>query len=151
MPAYGQVAEIVDPSGLPKLVRDYVDRVLPSDAQTRRTVRVEQIGEMVLKPRAKPRAFTATEEFAIDRVAFAWNARLPIAGPLGLRVTDRYDGRDGRLEVRLLGLPLQRKHGTELARGEAFRYLAEIAWVPSACRASRSQRRRRCSARASSR
>ena len=39
---------------------------------------------------------------------------------------------DGRLDVRLLGLPLQRQSGPELTRGEAFRYLAEIAWVPQA-------------------
>ena len=34
--------------------------------------------------------------------------------------------------MRLLGLPLQRKCGPELAQGEAFRYLAEIAWIPQA-------------------
>jgi hypothetical protein len=42
-----------------------------------------------------------------------------------------------RLEVRLLGRPLQRKGGPELAQGEAFRYLAEIAWVPQAIVANR--------------
>jgi Family of unknown function (DUF6544) len=31
-----------------------------------------------------------------------------------------------------LGLPLRRTSGPELARGEAFRYLAEIPWVPQA-------------------
>jgi hypothetical protein len=68
----------------------------------------------------------------VDRVAFTWRARLPILGPLALRVIDSYDGTDGRLEVRLLGFPLQRESGPELARGEAFRYLAELAWVPQA-------------------
>ena len=47
-------------------------------------------------------------------------------------MTDSYDGRDGLLEVRLLGLPIQRKHDAELVRGEAFRYLAEIPWMPQA-------------------
>lgn len=45
---------------------------------------------------------------------------------LGLRVTDRYDGHDGMLEVRALGIPLQRRHGPNLAQGEICRYLAEI-------------------------
>jgi hypothetical protein len=49
-----------------------------------------------------------------------------------MRVVDSYDGRDGLLEVRILGVPLQRKRGPELAQGEAYRYLAEIPWVPQA-------------------
>jgi hypothetical protein len=38
----------------------------------------------------------------------------------------------GLLEVRLGRLLLQRKRGPELSRGEAFRYLAELAWAPQA-------------------
>jgi len=76
--------------------------------------------------------FDAVQELAITQVAFTWRARFPIMGLLPLRVTDSYQSPDGRLEVRLLGLPVQRSHGPELARGEALRYLAEIAWVPQA-------------------
>jgi hypothetical protein len=119
-------------SGLPELVRAYAERCLGADPRPASAVRLRQSGEMILKPGAKPRAFTATEELAVDRVAFAWRARFPMLGPLSMRVIDRYDGTYGRLEVRLLGLPLQRKGGPELAQGEAFRYLAEIAWVPQA-------------------
>ncbi len=97
-----------------------------------RTVLVEQTGEMVLKPGARPLPFNATEEFATRHVAFTWRARFPLAGALALRVVDRYDGKDGVLEVRALGVPLRRKRGAPLAEGEAFRYLAEIAWVPHA-------------------
>lgn len=117
---------------LPPLVRGYAQRVLANQPQAPRTVRVAQLGEMVLKPRTAPRRFSAIEEFAVDRVAFAWKARFPIAGPLGQRVTDSYNSRDGLLEVRLLGLPIRRKHDAELARGEAFRYLAEIPRMPQA-------------------
>jgi len=117
---------------LPATVRDYVERVLPDGVGSGQTVRVEQVGEMVLKPGGGARRFTATEEFAVDRVAFAWRARFPILGPLSLRVVDRYDAGDGLLEARLLGLPLQRRRGPELAEGEAYRYLAEIPWAPQA-------------------
>ena len=92
---------------------------------------------MILKPGAPPRRFTADEEFAVDRVAFAWRARFPIVGPIALRVTDRYDSRGGLLEVRLLGLPLRRQRGPQLSRGEVYRYLAEIAWAPQAIIAHR--------------
>lgn len=53
-------------------------------------------------------------------------------GPIAMRVTDSYDGNDGRLEVRFVGMPLQRQSGPQLAQGEAYRYLAEIAWVSQA-------------------
>jgi hypothetical protein len=49
-----------------------------------------------------------------------------------MRVVDSYDGRDGLLEVRILGVAVQRKRGPELAQGEVYRYLAEIPWVPHA-------------------
>jgi hypothetical protein len=87
---------------------------------------------MVLKPGARARRFTAEEELAIDRVSFVWKARFPMLGPISLRVTDSYQDEQGLLEVRLGGLPLQRNRGPELARGEAFRYLAELAWAPPA-------------------
>jgi hypothetical protein len=92
---------------------------------------------MTLKPGARPRRFTATEKFAVDRVAFDWRARFPVIGPIALQVTDSYDSHDGLLEVRLAGLLLQRQRGPELTQGEVCRYLAEIAWVPQAIIANR--------------
>ncbi len=119
------------------LVRDYARRVLKDEPRAYRAVRIHQVGEMVLKPGASPRRFEATEELTIEKVAFAWKARFPLLGPLALHVTDSYDGQEGRLEVRALGLPVRRRRGRELARGEAFRYLAEIVWVPHAMIANR--------------
>lgn len=124
-------------NSLPAVVGAYASWALSGDQRAFRTARIAQVGEMVLKPGAAPRRFAATEEFAIGRVAFAWHARFPMVGPLALRVSDSYDGHDGRLEVRVLGLPVQRKRGPELAQGEAYRYLAEIAWVPHAIIANR--------------
>lgn len=119
-------------SSLPDLVREYAERAAGTNAGAARTLRVTQVGEMILKPGASPRPFTATEEFATDHVAFAWRARFPMLGPIAMRVTDSYDGSDGRLEVRFVGISLQRQRGPQLAQGEAYRYLAEIAWVPQA-------------------
>ena len=63
---------------------------------------------MILKPGARPLPFTATEEFAVDRVSFTWRARFALLGPISFQVADTYDSRDGLLEVRLLGLTLRR-------------------------------------------
>jgi hypothetical protein len=130
-------AETVQASELPPLIRAYAERALLDPLKPGRTLRVQQVGEMLLKPDAAPRRFSAIEDFAIDRVAFAWRAWFPIVGPIGFRVTDSYDGRDGLLDVRLTGLSIQRDHGAWLARGEAYRYLAEIAWIPHAILANR--------------
>jgi hypothetical protein len=122
----------VELDSLPALVRQYVQQALPAGRWTVNRTRIEQIGDMTIRPGAQPRRFTATEEFATDRVAFTWNARFPIIGPFSLHVTDSYNAGDGLLEVRLLRVPLKRKRGHALAQGEVYRYLAEIAWAPHA-------------------
>lgn len=119
-------------NSLPKLVCGYAERALGTGPRAADALRLMQVGEMVLKPGARRRPFTATEEFAVDHVAFSWRARFPMVGPISMRVTDSYDGNEGTLEVRLVGVPLQRQRGPQLAQGEAYRYLAEIAWVPQA-------------------
>lgn len=117
---------------LPELIRDHVARALAGGAGPGTTVRITQDGEMIRAPGAAPRRFTAVETLATDRVAFAWRARFPVLGPLGFAVTDRYHDGAGRLDVRVLGLPLRRIAGADITQGEALRYLAEIAWVPQA-------------------
>lgn len=122
----------VSSNAVPELVSRYVKAVLPGPPGAAARVRVTQTGEMRLKPGGRALRFDAVEEFAVDRTAFAWRARFLRGWPLPLRVTDAYEPPVGRLEVRLFGLPVQRKVGLELARAEAMRYLAEIAWVPHA-------------------
>ena len=127
-------------TALPELVRRYVESALPDATNPVKRMKLTQAGEMVLRPGKRPLRFDAVEEFATDAVAFTWRARFPILGPLSIRVTDSYRQPNGLLEVRALGLPLRRTSGPELARGEAFRYLAEIPWVPQAIIANRDLR-----------
>jgi hypothetical protein len=87
---------------------------------------------MWLKPGSRAKRFTATEVFAVDRIAFSWQARFPLLGPLAMKVVDGYADGEGELVVRLLGLPIQRQRGPETSIGEALRYLAELPWVPHA-------------------
>jgi hypothetical protein len=87
---------------------------------------------MWLKPGGRAMRFTATQFLAVERVAFAWQARFPLLGPLALSVVDKYADGDGKLEVRLLGLPLQRQRDPETVAGEALGYLAELPFVPPA-------------------
>ena len=92
---------------------------------------------MQLKP-GRWLPFHATQEMRVDRVEFAWRARFRVAPLLSLRVVDWYGAGDGGLEGRLWNrIPVVRARGPEVARGEAMRYLAELAWVPQAMIANR--------------
>jgi hypothetical protein len=126
-----------DTAHLPDLIRSYLARSLPSERTVPAKVRVHQTGEMWKKRGARAMAFEATEDFAVDRVAFSWRARFPIVGPLAMTVVDGFGGGTGELRVSLLGIPLQTQKGAETNVGEAMRYLAELVWAPQAIAANR--------------
>jgi hypothetical protein len=116
---------------LPALIGAYVDRCVPAHIPPL-TVTLRQEGVMWKEPRARSRPFTATEELAVTGVAFAWRARFPIFGPLAMHVTDGFADGAGHMLVRLLGYPIVRSTGPEIAVGGALRYLAELPWAPLA-------------------
>lgn len=122
---------------LPELVRSYLARALPAEGRVPAIVRVRQTGKMWKKPGGRPLRFQATEDFAVDRVAFSWRARFPIVGPLAMTVVDEFADGDGQLRVSLLAIPLQTLKGPETTVGQAMRYLAELAWAPQAIAANR--------------
>ncbi len=95
-------------------------------------MRFAQVGEMQLKPGRWLR-FAVEQEMAVDRVEFTWRARFRVAPLVSLRVRDWYREGNGGLDGLLFGrIPLVRAGGVEVARGEAMRYLAELAWAPQA-------------------
>ena len=103
-----------------------------------RGVRIHQRGRMWTRPGGQPLGFVAVQEIDAGRVAFSWRARFG-AGPLRpLTVVDAYDDGDGYLEGRIAGVRAFRSEGPDVARGEAMRYLAELAWIPQALRANTS-------------
>jgi hypothetical protein len=116
---------------LPEVIRRHLERALPAGLSGKQ-VRITQRGEMWLKPGRRATRFEATQSFDPERVGFCWRARFRLLGPLNLQVVDDYADGDGKLEVRLFRLPLQRQRGTETVKGEALRYLAELPFAPSA-------------------
>ena len=117
---------------LPALVQRYVERALPPGGSMPRRLRLTQTGEMAQKPGGRTLRFTAHQELAVEEVAFSWRARFSLAPLLALRVQDWYRDGEGGIEARILGLPVMRSRGVEVAKGEAMRYLAELPWVPHA-------------------
>jgi hypothetical protein len=116
----------------PALLRSYLARAVPAGVPAPRQVLITQTGEMFRKVGARALRFSATERLAVDRVAFAWQARFPIAPLVSFGVLDQYANGSGTLQVRALGLPLQTQTGPDVDVGEAYRYLAELPWVPHA-------------------
>lgn len=116
---------------LPGRVRDYVDRSLVIDPDG--PLRFSQTGIMQLKPGGRSLRFIAEQEMAIDQVDFLWNARFRLAPLVTLRIQDWYRDGHGGPDGRLFGcIPLFRASGSDISRGEAMRYLAELAWAPQA-------------------
>lgn len=121
---------------LPTLVRRYVERNFPARCSVPERALFGQAGEMQLEPGRWLR-FTAEQEASTRHVEFSWRARFPIAPLVALHVGDWYRAGNGALEVKLFGLPLKRSRGSDVAKGEAMRYLAELPWVPYAFVANR--------------
>jgi hypothetical protein len=111
---------------LPALVRRYLERSLSAGGRVPGLVRLGQEGEMRRRPAGRAMRFSAVEELAVGRIAFSWRARFPLA----IRVFDGYSGGRGKLEARVLGVPVMRQSGSEIAAGQALRYLAELPLVP---------------------
>ena len=101
-----------------------------------RGVRIRQRGRMWTRPGGRPLGFVAVQEIDAGRVAFRWRARFGPAPLRPLAVVNACDGGDGYLEGRIAGVRAFRLEGPDVARGEAMRYLAELAWIPHALRAN---------------
>ncbi len=122
---------------LPGVIEHYLDRALPADGGVVRQVAITQTGEMFRNPAAKAMRFIAVERFGVTEVAFSWEARFSVAPVVSLKVTDGFSRGRGALRLRALGLPLQTQSGPDVDLGEAYRYLAELPWVPHAMAANR--------------
>jgi hypothetical protein len=123
-----------EPVALPPLVEAYAARAAMAGSDPT-VVEIRQAGTMRLRPGGTWRPMTATHVMSATTTDFVWFADVEILPLVFVRVLDAHVGGKGVMEVRLFGsLPLVRKTGPEVDRGELQRYLAELAWVPHAVR-----------------
>jgi len=118
---------------LPSRVREYVAQAMPKGDPSGRVVRLNQVGSMWMSADAEPLQYEAAQWIDVRRPAFVWRADFSIARVFGIAIVDSYvDGR-GLLEGRAFGsVPIVKATGAGIDRSEAMRYLAELAWAPSA-------------------
>jgi hypothetical protein len=118
---------------LPEPISRHLNQVLPEDSSTPERVHLMQTGEMFRRPGDRPLAFSAVQEYAVQRVEFEWRAAFGPNRLVRLAVVDRYRDGEGLLTAKVWGLlPAMRSAGPETDRGEAMRYLGELPWVPYA-------------------
>lgn len=126
-------AATVPGATLPPLLEAYVARAALPASGAMRWSRIEQEGEMRMKPGDEWRSFDAAQVYAVAEPSFVWKASFK-----AFKVVDSVVQGDGRLEARVLGvLPVARASGAVTTQAQLLRYLAEIVWVPRAISSNR--------------
>ena len=126
------VGEIED---LPAPVQSYFRAVLRDGQPMVAAVSVEHTGTFNMSETGEQwKPFTSTQRVITHRPGFDWEARVPIAPGLAVKVHDAYIAGEGILHASLFGLvSLANMRGTpEAAQGELMRFFAEAAWYPTA-------------------
>jgi hypothetical protein len=118
---------------LPGAVYDLAIRLGVKPDDNRSSVKLTQTGRMKRSLETDSwMAFTATQTISNRTSEFDWLGRF---GPFGIiSARDALEHGEGRLDIMALGfIPIARAdHTPTLVRGELMRYLAELAWAPSA-------------------
>ena len=118
---------------LPVAVYDLAMRLGVTPEDTRTSVKLTQTGRMKRSLDAQSwMSFSAIQTISTRDCAFDWLAKFRPFGVISAR--DALECGVGRLDIMALGfIPVARTAQTAaLMRGELMRYLAELAWVPSA-------------------
>lgn len=118
---------------LPPMVADFARRNGANLERMPRVASFHQSGEFRARKGGAFRSFQAWQVVALGRAGFLWEARQTGMSPFWVRVLDAYIATEGRLEVWLFGtIPVVKAEGADISLGEAYRYLAELPWVPDA-------------------
>lgn len=123
----------LDVSGtLPPLIRSFAQRAGVGDGPCTHMATFTQSGRFRRARGGRFIPFMAHQVVATGAPGFLWQARMR-SGPLVFRVIDALVGGNGVLEVWLFGsLTVAKATGAEATLAEAYRYLAELPWVPDA-------------------
>lgn len=119
--------------GMPPMVADFARRAGADPARPMRAASFNQTAELRLKQGGPFQKIEAWQVVSLGRAGFVWDARQPLGPLTRLRVIDAFVGGEGLLEARLFGtIPVAKATGAEIDLGEAYRYLAELPWMPDA-------------------
>lgn len=133
----GNQKEIIteaDLAGLPRCVQKWMERSQVVGKEKIRTVRLKQSGVMRLKEDQPWLPFEAEQYFNVDEPGFVWKAKVKMNPLLYFAGRDRYLQGRGEMNIKLLSLlPVAAAGGSsEMDQSTLLRYLAEMAWFPTA-------------------
>ena len=122
-----------DLAPLPPVVQKWLRRSQVVGKPINRTVHLHQSGLMRTTREGKWMPVTAEQYFTVDQPGFVWVADVKAAPGLHLLGRDLYRDGHGHMLIKALSLyPVADNRGATVDQGTLLRYLAEIAWFPSA-------------------
>lgn len=129
-------SETVHPSDyadVPAPVKRYFEAIGIDGQPAVRSVRLKQRGQMRTSPGGAWIPIEAKQYLTVDPPGFVWLAKTRIMGVLPMWVRDKFTAGHGEMWIRPLGLiTAGRSSGAEIDQGTMLRYLAEMAWFPTA-------------------
>jgi len=118
---------------LPEPVRAYLRYARVVGRKMIQAVRLRQIGLFRMRPDQKWQPITAEQYFTTDPPGFVWHGTIRPIPFVSVSAVDSFSGGHGDLLIKLMSLvTLAHERGPEIDQGEFLRYLAEIAWFPTA-------------------
>ncbi|HEY1115568.1 MAG TPA: DUF6544 family protein [Chitinophagaceae bacterium] len=122
-----------DLAPLPLVVQQWLRRSKVVGNPVSRTVHLHQSGLMRTTREGKWMPVSAEQYFTVDQPGFIWVADVKAAPGLHLMGRDLYRDGHGHMLIKALSLyPVANNRGATVDQGTLLRYLAEIAWFPSA-------------------
>lgn len=118
---------------LPEVMQRYLRYAQVVGKEPIHTVRLRQRGMYRTHPGQKWLPFVAEQSFTTNPPAFRWQMRSQLFPLISLSVKDQFAEGHGSLRVKLWSrITLAKARGPEMDQGELQRYLAEMAWFPTA-------------------
>ncbi len=129
----GAPAAPADLAGLPPPVQRYLERAVPEGAPRIRSAHLTQRGHMRPALGMPWLPMTAEQWFTAAPPGFVWRARARLAPLLWVAARDKYAHGAGEMLIKPLSLfTLARAGGPATDSGALLRYMAEMAWFPTA-------------------
>lgn len=133
-----EVVTEADLAGLPACVQKWLEHSRVVGKEKIRTVRLKQKGLMRLSGDQPWMPFEAEQYFNVDEPGFVWKARVKMNPLLYFAGRDRYFQGQGEMNIKVLSLITVVNAGgsSEMNQSALLRYLAEMAWFPTAALSS---------------
>ena len=122
-----------DLSGLPEPVQRYLRYAQVIDKEIIRKVYLKQKGFFRTKVDQRWMPMVAEQQFTTHPPAFLWYGTVKPFPLVSISARDLYSGGQGNMLVKFLStITMGNESGPHMDQGAALRYLAEIAWFPTA-------------------